>query len=269
MSVEIGVDRLHHGFWKYHDPQHRKHEPGNPLLNSIHDYYVWLDKEIGSLLELIDDNTIVIVMSDHGAKRMDGGITLNEWLISEGYLVLEEKPAGVVPLEKVKVNWAKTRAWGSGGYYGRVFMNVQGREPNGVIPPRDYERVRDELAAKLAAIRDDAGQPMKTQVHKPQKIYRAAKNYPPDLIVIFGDLYWRAVGSLGLNALHTFENDTGPDDANHAQMGMFIYYDPKRSLGGRELKELHLYDIAPTVLAEFGVAVPGDMIGKVISPRET
>ncbi|HEX7587032.1 MAG TPA: alkaline phosphatase family protein, partial [Anaerolineae bacterium] len=265
MSVEIGVDRLHHGFWKYHDVTHPKHEPGNPLLNSIHDYYVWLDKQIGGVLELLDDDTSVIVMSDHGAKKMDGGITINEWLIDEGYLVLEDKPQGVVPLEKVKVNWQKTRAWGSGGYYGRLFMNVQGREPNGIIPPNEYERVRDELIAKISAIPDDKGRPIATRVLKPQEIYRATKNIAPDLIVIFGDLYWRAVGSIGLNKLHTFENDTGPDDANHAQMGMFIYHDPKRNLGGRELKGLKLLDIAPTVLNEFGLAVPGDMIGKTIS----
>jgi predicted AlkP superfamily phosphohydrolase/phosphomutase len=264
MSVEIGVDRLHHGFWKYHDPSHPKHEIGNSLTNSIHDYYVWLDQQIGGVLELIDDDTSVMVLSDHGAKKMDGGITINEWLINEGYLALEEKPNGVVPLEKVKVNWAKTRAWGSGGYYGRLFLNVQGREPQGIIPPGEYEQVRDELIEKIGAIRDDQGKPMATRVHKPQQIYRATKNIAPDLIVIFGDLYWRAVGSLGLNALHTFENDTGPDDANHAQMGMFIYYDPKRNLGGRELKGLQLYDIAPTALNEFGMQVPGDMIGKTI-----
>jgi predicted AlkP superfamily phosphohydrolase/phosphomutase len=264
MSVEIGVDRLHHGFWKYHDATHPKHEPGNPLVNSIHDYYVWLDQQIGGVLELIDDETSVIVMSDHGAKKMDGGITINEWLINEGYLVLAEKPQGIVPLEKVKVDWSKTRAWGSGGYYGRIFLNVQGREPQGVIPPSEYEKVRDELIEKICAIPDDKGKPLATRVHKPQQIYRATKNIPPDLIVIFGDLYWRAVGSIGLNTLHTFENDTGPDDANHAQMGMFIYYDPRRNLGGRELKGLQLYDIAPTVLNEFGLQVPGDMIGKII-----
>ncbi len=264
MSVEIGVDRLHHGFWKYHDPAHRKHEPGNVLLNSIHDYYVWLDKQIGSVLELLDDDTSVIVMSDHGAKRMDGGITLNEWLINEGYLVLEEKPQGVVPLEKVKVNWAKTRAWGSGGYYGRLFLNVQGREPQGTIRPEDYDAVLDEITSKLLAIKDDNGKPMATKVHRPQKIYRATKNVAPDLIIIFGDLYWRAVGSIGLDTLHTFENDTGPDDANHAQMGTFIYYDPRRNLGGRELTGLKLVDMAPTVLNEFGLAVPADMIGRVI-----
>lgn len=264
MSVEIGVDRLHHGFWKYHDATHPKHEPGNPLVNSIHDYYIWLDRQIGGVLELIDDDTTVMVMSDHGAKKMDGGITINEWLINEGYLVLEEKPQGVVPLEKVKVDWSKTRAWGSGGYYGRIFLNVQGREPQGVIPPSEYEKVRDELIERICAIPNDKGKPLATRVHKPQQIYRATRNIAPDLIVIFGDLYWRAVGSIGLNTLHTFENDTGPDDANHAQMGMFVYYDPRRNLGGRELKGLQLYDIAPTVLNEFGMPVSGDMIGKTI-----
>ena len=105
---------------------------------------------------------------------------------------------------------------------------------------------------------------MKTRVYKPQDIYKKVNNVAPDLIVIWGDLYWRGVGSLGLNTLHTFENDTGPDDANHAQYGMVIYYDPKRKLGGRELQGSKLVDIAPTVLNEFGMPVPGDMIGKVL-----
>ena len=264
MSVEIGVDRLHHGFWKYHDITHPKHPVGNSLTNSIHDYYVWLDKQIGTLLELIDDDTSVIVYSDHGAKKMDGGICINEWFVNEGYLVLDEKPNGVIPLTKAKINRNKTRAWGEGGYYSRVFLNVQGRESNGAIPASDYERVRDELIAKLSAICDDQGRPLATRVLKPQQVYRATKNVAPDLIVIWGDLYWRGVGSLGLNTLHTFENDTGPDDANHAQMGMFIYSDPKRNLGGRELKGLQLYDIAPTLLNEFGLSVPADMIGKIV-----
>ncbi len=266
MSVEIGVDRLHHGFWKYHDPKHIKHEPGNPFLYSIHDYYVWLDRQIGATLELIDDHTSVIVMSDHGAQRMDGGICINEWLVNEGYLTLDEKPEGVIPLLKAKVNWSKSRAWGEGGYYSRIFMNVQGREPDGAIPPSQYEKVRDELIERISAIPDPNGKPIGTKVYKPQSIYRASNAIPPDLIVIFGGLYWRSVGSLGLNTIHTFENDTGPDDANHAQYGMYIYFDPQRDLGGRELPDLKLVDVGPTVLNEFGEAVPGDMIGKVIKP---
>jgi predicted AlkP superfamily phosphohydrolase/phosphomutase len=125
--------------------------------------------------------------------------------------------------------------------------------------------MRDELIDKITAIRDHNGQPLATRVFKPQSVYRVSNNIPPDLIVIWGDLYWRGVGSLGLNTLHTFENDTGPDDANHAQMGMYIYYDPKRNLGGGELSGARLIDIAPTVLNEFEMRAPDEMIGKVIS----
>jgi predicted AlkP superfamily phosphohydrolase/phosphomutase len=224
-----------------------------------------LDKQIGATLELIDDETRVIVMSDHGAKRMDGGICINEWLVNDGYLALDAKPEGVIPLSKAKINWGKTRAWGEGGYYSRIFMNVQGREPDGVISPADYERERDELVAKIEAIPAPDGRPMKTRAYKPQAIYTRSNNVPPDLIVIWDDLYWRGVGSLGLNTLHTFENDTGPDDANHAQMGMYIYFDPKRNLGGCELKNAQLVDIAPTVLKEFDMPIPSDMIGRALT----
>ena len=78
--VEMGPDRMHHGFWKYMDPEHRKHEPGNPYESAILDYHRHLDGLIGKLLEHADDDTVVFVLSDHGAKRLDGGIRINEWL---------------------------------------------------------------------------------------------------------------------------------------------------------------------------------------------
>ena len=126
--------------------------------------------------------------------------------------------------------------------------------------------MRDELIEKITAIPDDKGNAIGTRVYKPQDIYRRSAQIPPDLIVILGDLYWRSVGSLGLKTIHTFENDTGPDDANHAQQGMYIYFDPKRNLGGRELQGTQLIDVGPTILNEFGMNVPADMIGRVIKP---
>ncbi len=179
MMVEIGLDRIHHGFWKYFDPQHPKYQPGSPYANATRDYYKYLDEEIGEILESLDDNTVVMVVSDHGAKKMDGGICVNEWLIKEGYLKLKEKPEGIIPLAKAEVNWKKTRAWGEGGYYSRIFLNVQGREPEGIIKPQHYERVRDELAAKLTALTDEKGNPIGTRVIKPQDVYPECRNIPP------------------------------------------------------------------------------------------
>ena len=90
MMVEIGLDRLHHAFWRYMDPAHPRHEPGHRYRDVIRDYYRYLDDEIGELLERFDDDTIVMVVSDHGARPMDGAICVNEWLVREGYLVLRD-----------------------------------------------------------------------------------------------------------------------------------------------------------------------------------
>jgi predicted AlkP superfamily phosphohydrolase/phosphomutase len=265
MFVEMGVDRIHHGLWSYTDERHWRYQPNNPFVDSIRDYYLYLDREIGEMLDLLPSDTVVMVVSDHGAKCMDGGIAINEWLHREGLLVLaDEAPTKMTPLERVKIDWSKTKAWSSGGYYARIFINVQGREPNGVIAPADYERERDELARRLIAIPGPDGQNIGTKVFKPEEIYHAVNNIAPDLIVYFGDLAWRSVGSLGLDSIYTFENDTGPDDANHAQQGMFILYDPARDLGGRRM-QAQIMDVAPTVLYYLDEPIPADMQGKVIA----
>ena len=266
MFVEIGLDRIHHGMWKLWDVEHPRHEPGNPYQDSIPEYYRYLDREVGELLGMLDDDTVVLVVSDHGAKAMQGGFAINEWFRREGLLVLKEGPQyeGLVPFEKVEVDWEKTTAWGAGGYYARVFLNVEGREPQGKIPAQDYEKVRDQVKEMIEAIPDDQGKPMGSVVFKPEELYREVRNVPPDLMVYFGDLRWRAVGSFGLPDLYTFENDIGPDDANHDQHGVFILWDPRRNHGGRTVEGLQLMDVAPTVLDLMGVRVPPDMQGKVV-----
>jgi predicted AlkP superfamily phosphohydrolase/phosphomutase len=158
------------------------------------------------------------------------------------------------------VDWNRTRAWGSGGYYARLFLNVKGREPDGIIDPVDYERVRDELAERIASITDLEGNNIGSVAYKPEEIYQEVNNIAPDLIVYFGNLSWRSVGSLGSDRIHTLENDTGPDDANHAQEGMYIYYGPS-SQGKGPGPRRHLMDVAPTILDLAGLPVPCDMQG--------
>ena len=157
--VEMGIDRMYHGFWKMMDPEHRKHVPGNPFENAILDYHKHVDGLMGRILERADEDTAVFVVSDHGGKRMDGGIRVNEWLRREGFLGLLTEPDTVMPLREAGIDWSKTAAWGEGGYYSRIFLNVAGREPEGTIPAEDYERVRDDLAERLAAIPDENGEP--------------------------------------------------------------------------------------------------------------
>ena len=259
--VEIGLDRLQHGFWKYHDPEHRQYEPGNPYAEVIRDYYLNLDDEIGLLLELLDHETLVLVVSDHGAQRLDGGFCVNEWLIKERLLVLDEYPAKVTPFDQLAVNWDKTRVWSEGGYYARVFLNVKGREPRGTIDPADYEDFRNDVKARLEATVDDNGRNLGTLVYRPEDIYSRLNRVAPDLIVHFGGLGWRSIGGVGYPALHIQENDTGPDDCNHSQYGAFVLAGPDCSLRG-ELEGAHILDVAPTLLELAGYDVPASMQGQ-------
>lgn len=259
--VEIGLDRMHHGFWKYHDPKHVLHEPGSPFQDAIRDYYLHLDEEISRTLELVDDETIVLVVSDHGAQRLDGGFCVNEWLVREGLLVLNSYPSQVTPFGKLDVDWDRTRVWSEGGYYARVFFNVRGREPRGVIDPADYESFRDEMKARFEATAGPDGRALGTRVFKPQEVYRQVRNVAPDLIVHFGDLYWRSIGGVGYPGIHILENDTGPDDCNHAQFGSFILSAPGLPVRG-PVEGAHLLDIAPTLLDLAGHAIPPTMQGR-------
>src|SRR5690349_19957345 len=90
MLVETGTDRLHHGFWRFYDPSHPDYEPGSRVEQEFRDYYRSVDAEIGRLIEGLGDDTAVLVVSDHGAQSMFGGIQVNEWLMREGYLALAE-----------------------------------------------------------------------------------------------------------------------------------------------------------------------------------
>ena len=270
MFVEMGIDRIHHGFWRYQDKDHRLYEPGHAYKNVIKEYYKYVDEEIGTLLDDLNPETAIMVVSDHGAKKMDGAICVNDWLIQKGYLHLKTSVDKPSKLTVEMIDWNRTRVWAEGGYYSRIFLNVEGREPNGIIHQSEYESFRRSLMKELEALGDEDGQPIGTRVFKPEEVYRTVINIPPDLIVYFGDLNWRSAGTIGNDNIHIFENDTGPDDANHAEKGVFIFKTDPAALNragleaGSKLEGLSLYDFAPTVLDYFGISIPGDMIGRSI-----
>lgn len=263
MLVEMGIDRMHHGFWQYLDPGHRHYEAGSKFEQAIFDYYTYIDDRIAELLTVIDENTAVLIVSDHGARSSQGGFCINEWLRREGYLRLAEEPAAPVPITKAAIDWPKTIAWGEGGYYSRLCLNVKGREEQGCLEPEQYEAVRSELIRKLEATVDDKGGLLGTRVFRPEDIYPQVNGIAPDLIVYLGNLAWRSIGSVGTGSLYSFENDLGPDDANHAEDGIFMLCDPGRQGGAPHRDESRpIIDIAPTVLRLMGLPVPEDMEGR-------
>lgn len=276
-AVTIGPDRFHHALWEHLEPAHPRHDPAHPLVQAGRDYYAAIDAGLGALLARCDAATTVLVVSDHGARTLHGGVAINEWLIGRGELVLHERPAQRGPLAKARVDWSRTRAWGEGGYHGRVFFNVRGREPQGVVAPEDVPRLRAELVEALAAMRGEEGAPLGNRVVVPAEAYRATRGNPPDLLVFFGDLDQRALGTIaGTNELDAAGraplfhagNDTGADAANHDWDGIFAM--AGAGVDARGYTEgLSLYDVTPTVLARLGVAVPDGLLGRDVAQDAT
>jgi predicted AlkP superfamily phosphohydrolase/phosphomutase len=264
MWVEIGFDRLHHMFWKYYDKQHPKYVPNNKYEQVIPDYYSYVDGKLGEILSLVDDDTYILLVSDHGTGSMKGAFCVNEWLINEGYLILKKYPSDITDLDKCEVDWEKTVAWGWGGYYARIFLNVKGRETNGKIHFSEYEKIRDELKNKIQTIKGPNGEELDNKIFYPEELYKKCNGSRPDLMVYFDNLFWRSAGTVGHGSLYLSENDTGPDDSVHLMDGIFILYNKKANNShNSKLDTMSIYDIAPTILDLLQVQPPFDLTGKV------
>jgi predicted AlkP superfamily phosphohydrolase/phosphomutase len=261
--VEIGVDRVHHAFWRYYDETHHMHEANSKYDQVIHDYYCRIDQYIGELLDLISDETFILVASDHGVKPIRGAFCINEWLIRERYLAIKEIPDHPVQLSEMEIDWTQTKAWAWGGYCSKVFLNVKGREKSGIITADDYEKELEKLRDKLLNLKDIHGRKMENIVFRPEEYYDNPTGAYPDLMVIFDDLYWRAAGTVGHNTLYLLENDTGSDDAMHDWDGMYILYDPKGEISPGQM-DAKIEDIAPTILYLLNEEQPKNLDGRVI-----
>ncbi|MCI4356087.1 MAG: alkaline phosphatase family protein [Thermoplasmata archaeon] len=261
---EIGTDRLHHAFWKHFDRTHPQFQPGNPYERVAEEYYALVDDGIGRLLERVGDRTDVVIVSDHGSMAMRGCICVNQWLEENGYLVLRHPPARPgTPLEECDVDWRRTTAWGAGGYYARLFLNVRGREPEGVVAPGQVDAVRAQLIEDLQRLCGPDEEPISVEVFQPERLYHAVAGDSPDLMVYFDGLRIRSAGTMGHPTGFLPENDTGPDDAVHGPYGVFLYA-PAGGGEPRVLPEFPVVDVTPTLLRILGEPVPEHMQGRAV-----
>lgn len=257
--VDIGVNRIQNAFWNCFDPESPSFVAGNPHQSVIPEYYLFLDEQIGTVMEMLDENTILLVVAGYGIHRLQGTVALNQWLLAEGLLVLEEEPVEVTPFDHVKVDWSRTRVWSDGGDCAQIFFNVQGREPHGVIPTPEYDSFRAEVKDKLVALKSDKGIPFLAQVLAPVEIYSQVHGVAPDLLVDFGASGWRALDTVGQGI---YAPASALDNAcSHSRQGMFVLAAPNCPLVG-EYEGASLLDLAPTLLDLAGYSIPSSMQGR-------
>jgi len=308
MPVHFDTDRILHQLWHYMDVDHPWRTDREDKEHFVRDYFARVDASISRLLTLADEDTLVMILSDHGMGRANNFIVLNNWLLDTGLMRLKRDPwtrfkelvfrrgftlrnvhqvldrlglarqaeyvAGyfvdhllkLIFLSFLDVDWSRSKAYSFGRHLGSIYLNVKGREPEGIIAPgAEYEDVRDEIAAKALDFADPrTGRRLIGKVLRREEIYSGPfLEQAPDLTLLPNepsDIFF-GLADFG----HRWTVDTVYRYSGmHRDYGMLIMNGPGVPPGST-VQGASIYDIAPTVLHAMGLAVPSDMDGHVLA----
>ncbi|UCE58311.1 MAG: alkaline phosphatase family protein [Phycisphaerales bacterium] len=266
VCVFDGTDRIQHMFWRYIDPEHpaRNGQAKKQHRNAIDELYQRMDELVGRTVQQCkDDGTVLMVISDHGFKPFRRGIDLNVWLEQNGYLKL--KPDGRGKKYLTGIDWSQTKAYCMG--LAGIWLNVKGREAQGIVEPGDADKLREELCEKLTGLRDEENNELAiSRAFDTRKIYSGPyKTEAPDIILGYNVGYrvsWEA--AVGQPTDKLFHDNTRAWSGDHC-------IDPKLVPGvlfcNRKIKDDNprLIDLGATALDMFGVEVPKIMDGRPLT----
>lgn len=261
MTSVRGADHMLNLFYQDFDSKVEHFDSDFSYEETLHDYYSWIDKKVGELCENFNKDVVLFICSCFGAQKLEGRINLNEWLIKEGYMVLFEYPKEPTPLKEIKVDWSNTKCWSS-GYAGKLYLNVEGREPEGIVDPQDYDELLDELIARIQQdIPNGLGKKMHNQTCKRADTYFGpSAKYSPDLFLSFDEARLGTSELVGHNQKAILSHDIAPYNSNtaHSLYGYFVISGSGIPAEG-EYEGGSILNIAPTVLDVFGLSIPKRM----------
>ena len=299
----IALDIMMHALWRFMDRSHPRYEP-SPYEQAIRDGYKLVDEYIGRMLARLPDDVSVIVMSDHGFGPLHNIVNLNVFLMQKGLLKLNRKPltrlketafhhgmtpAGVyrmverIGLQNIatrvskntrnqvfdkflgfdNIDWDQTKAY-SMGHVGQVYLNMIGREPNGIIGEADYDETRQEVIDTLGDLRDQDGRPLISQIIRNEDSYHGPyARYGPDINLVIDDYNMIAFPLFATDG-KVITNQIRGDSGCHRREGIFLAQGPAIHKG-QHLPEANILDLAPTILHLLGEPVPRIMDGQVLA----
>jgi predicted AlkP superfamily phosphohydrolase/phosphomutase len=255
-------DRVQHMFWRFRDQQ-ADHPDAADLARAIDDQYRACDRMLGDVLARAGDDTLVVALSDHGVGNFRRGVHVNTWLHDQGLLALAP---GVRPGEEAgdllrRVDWARTRAYALG--LSGIYLNLKGREGQGIVGPDDVPTLTRTIAEGLVALTDSqhGRAPVRSVLSRGQLYAGPYADESPDLVVNFADGYRVSWGTaLGAVPSGHFEDNVKKWSGDHLMdpslvPGVLFMNRPFRGEGAG------LEDLAPTILGALGVPTGPDMEG--------
>jgi predicted AlkP superfamily phosphohydrolase/phosphomutase len=257
------TDRIQHMFWRYLDEDHpaARDVPHSQHPPVIQDLYERMDRLIGRVMEKLDQDTLLMVISDHGFKSFARCMNLNAWLHQNGYLALKDAKTESGDWFE-DVDWSRTRAYTMG--LNGLYLNLKGREKQGTVEPAEAEALKDELQTKLNGLVDPAsGAVGITGVFIADNVYRGPyTENSPDLIVGYGAGYrasWDSV--MGKVTSQIFEDNIKAWSGDHCidpRLVPGVLFSSHKFIAEKPA----IVDVAPTILKLFGLALPAHFDGK-------
>jgi predicted AlkP superfamily phosphohydrolase/phosphomutase len=261
------LDLNSHMFWRLMDPQHPAYDATLASRNGsvISDFYQQIDQVLGETLSHVDSQTTLLVLSDHGFAPYARSFNLNTWLLRNGYLSVLNQDVPISEGPFANVDWSRTRAYGLG--LNGLYLNMKGREQHGIVPAgAPADALLREIKEKLLAVKDpDNSLPVITRVDVAREVYQGPYSTSgPDLLVGYNRGYrvgWQSI--LGGLSPDILENNTNRWSGDHCIDPALV---PGVLLSNRKIAATSpaLTDIAPTILAEFGIPKSKGMMGHSI-----
>lgn len=250
------IDQVSHMMWRSLDPGHPAYDPAvdAKYADVIPKLYEEVDRLVGYTLEHMDKDTTLVVMSDHGFTSWRRAMNLNSWLRDHGFLAVKDPNLARDPGLYMNVDWSKTKAYGLG--LNGLYVNLKGREKNGIVPPEERETVMREIRdALLATVDPGTGENPVTKVYFREQFYddRGQLEIGPDVQIGYGMGYRGANESaLGELTPEVFFDNTEEWSGDHGNDHTLV---PGVLLTNRPLKKQApgLEELAEAILAEFGV----------------
>jgi predicted AlkP superfamily phosphohydrolase/phosphomutase len=251
--------------WRNMDPTHPKHAESDPrFADWIPHLYEEMDKLVGKVLPAVDDRTLVLICSDHGFAQFGRQFHLNTWLRDNGYLKLKD---GAVKKEETSifdVDWSETAVYGVG--FNGLYVNLQGREGQGIVPPEKVADLTSKLARELEAIVDpETGQRPVAKVYRRDEMYLGdATPIMPELLVGYTPGYRNASSSvLGATGKTTVDLNPWAWSGDHSMARDLV---PGTLLSSMPVARANtsILDLPVSILEFFGVDKPEQMVGSSI-----
>jgi len=279
--VFTAPDPAQHFFWKYIDKTHPYYDENSIYRGAIYEVYRRVDWAIGELSKLEGNDTNILILSDHGFGPLYKTIPITDWLIKNGYLLFKNRSRvgrkgnlmgmmrfalwrlGVMgpfpPIPTLDgVEWSKTKVY-SFGSSNALFVNLKGREPEGIVNPgREYYELLEEVASGLKEMTLPGGLKPVDKVYKRNELYLGS-SHSPDLFI-----QCRKGFGVAIEVKPGWERWTPTRwSGTHIGKGVLIMKGPDITYG--RVKKARIIDVAPTIYHLLGMPVPIGLDGRVLS----